>query len=562
MSVLQFKKANCKNCYKCVRNCPVKAIKIEDHQAQIILDECILCGNCITVCPQNAKEVRSDVAVVKEMLKGGEVYASVAPSFIASYPVKSLEEFSRALLHLGFSGAFETATGAFLTKTQYEKELSQNPQGILISTCCPTVVSLVQKYYPKAVPYLSPTLSPMQAHAKFIKNERPNAKVVFLGPCISKKEECAEISGLCDAVLTFEELNGWFDEQQIVFNNNNVAESNGYRSRFFPVSGGIIKSMNCRADVSYIAVDGLSNCMYALEEICAGRLSNCFIEMSACEGSCVGGHATGNNAPHKIRARMQVEKLAFSPNGADFDVDNVLELNREIFIDRTMKQTPPPEVEITKILKKMGKYAKSDELNCGTCGYSTCREKAAAVYFGKADITMCLPYMKERAESFSDQIISVTPNAILTVDGELVVQQINSAACSLFQIASSDVIGKSVSCIMEEFDFAAIIAEESVPKMQNVFLERYNKYMEQTFVYDKGSAMVICIMKDITDEKRRHEQIMKQKEDTAKMADQIVEKQLRVVHEIASLLGETAAETKVALTKLKDTIILEEEIHE
>ena len=387
MSVLQFKKANCKNCYKCVRNCPVKAIKIENQQAQIIAEECILCGNCITVCPQNAKEVRSDVDRVKEMLKEGEVYASVAPSFIASYSVDSFETFSESLIKLGFVGAFETATGAFLTKTQYEKELDNNPQGILISTCCPTVVSLVQKYYPKAVPFLSPTLSPMQAHAKFIKKEHPNAKVVFLGPCISKKAECEELPELCDAVLTFDELNGWFDAKNIHFDDTKVAESNAYRSRFFPVSGGIIKSMNIRADVSYLSVDGLSGCLDTLDEVCAGRLSNCFIEMSACEGSCVGGHATGIDAPHKIKARMRVEKLAFSKDQADFDIAPDVDMNRKIYIDRTVKQIPPEE-EIIKILKKMGKHTIDDELNCGTCGYSTCREKAAAVYFGKADITM------------------------------------------------------------------------------------------------------------------------------------------------------------------------------
>lgn len=561
MSILKLKKANCKNCYKCVRNCPVKSIEVKDHQAQILERDCILCGNCILTCPQDAKEVRNDLEIVKNLIRGDkDIIASVAPSFIANYNVSTFEEFKDILKKIGFSEAYETAQGAFLVKSEYEKLIAKNTGETIISSCCPTVVKLIQKHHPNTLRNLAPVLSPMQAHGKLIKEENPNAQVVFIGPCISKKDEIENYPGIIDIALTFDELNQWLEEEQINVTNTEAIPSSKYLSRFFPVAGGIIRTMNIDTNYKYISIDGLDNCIDALNEIEEGKFENCFIEMSACNGSCVNGPAKGKNKLNLINAQIKVEELAFNRETfCDYDLNIDMNLNKEIKSEEIV-YLPPSKSDIAAILKKMGRNSLSDELNCGTCGYHTCREKAIAVYFGKAEITMCLPYMRSKAESFSDKIISATPNAILAVDMDLKIQQINRAACNIFGISKSeDIIGVPVSRIMDEFDFVNVISKEEGRISKKIYLAEYEKYIEELLVYDKNSHVVICIMKDITKKQLKREKLLASRNNAKNIADIILEKQIGIVHEIASLLGETTAETQVALNELKNTMFEEDE---
>lgn len=561
MSILKLKKANCKNCYKCVRNCPVKSIEVKDHQAQILERDCILCGNCILTCPQDAKEVRNDLEIVKNLIRGDkDIIASVAPSFIANYNVSTFEEFKDILKKIGFSEAYETAQGAFLVKSEYEKLIAKNTGETIISSCCPTVVKLIQKHHPNTLRNLAPVLSPMQAHGKLIKEENPNAQVVFIGPCISKKDEIENYPGIIDIALTFDELNQWLEEEQINVTNTEAIPSSKYLSRFFPVAGGIIRTMNIDTNYKYIPIDGLDNCIDALNEIGEGKFENCFIEMSACNGSCVNGPAKGKNKLNLINAQIKVEELAFNRETfCDYDLNIDMNLNKEIKSEEIV-YLPPSKSDIAAILKKMGRNSLSDELNCGTCGYHTCREKAIAVYFGKAEITMCLPYMRSKAESFSDKIISATPNAILAVDMDLKIQQINRAACNIFGISKSeDIIGVPVSRIMDEFDFVNVISKEEGRISKKIYLAEYEKYIEELLVYDKNSHVVICIMKDITKKQLKREKLLASRNNAKNIADIILEKQIGIVHEIASLLGETTAETQVALNELKNTMFEEDE---
>lgn len=561
MSILKLKKANCKNCYKCVRNCPVKSIEVKDHQAQILERDCILCGNCILTCPQDAKEVRNDLEIVKNLIRGDkDIIASVAPSFIANYNVSTFEEFKDILKKLGFSEAYETAQGAFLVKSEYEKLIAKNTGETIISSCCPTVVKLIQKHHPNTLRNLAPVLSPMQAHGKLIKEENPNAQVVFIGPCISKKDEVENYPGLIDMALTFDELNQWLEEEQINLTNTEDIPSSKYLSRFFPVAGGIIRTMNIATNYKYIPIDGLDNCIDALNEIEEGKFENCFIEMSACNGSCVNGPAKGKNKFNLINAQIKVEELALNrETSCDYDLNLDMNLYKKINSEEIV-YLPPSKSDIAAILKKMGRNSLSDELNCGTCGYHTCREKAIAVYFGKAEITMCLPYMRSKAESFSDKIISATPNAILAVDMDLKIQQINRAACNIFGISKSeDIIGVPVSRIMDEFDFVNVISKEEGRISKKIYLAEYEKYIEELLVYDKNSHVVICIMKDITKKQLKREKLLASRNNAKNIADIILEKQIGIVHEIASLLGETTAETQVALNELKNTMFEEDE---
>jgi len=365
--------------------------------------------------------------------------------------------------------------GAFVVKSRYEELIEQKWKSTIISTCCPTVVKLIQRHYPEVIKNLAPVLSPMQVHAKLIKQRHPDALVVFIGPCISKKDECQRYPGMADYVLTFEELNEWFDEKEI--NLSDSTEDAGTRclSRFFPVSGGIIKTMNIHTDYSYIAVDEMENCINAIKEISQGKLENCFIEMSACKGSCVKGPIAGKHKVPMITSQIKIAEFATDKNKAsDYDIKPNFDLAQKVKNEQIIFQ-PPDEAQISAILKKIGKNSIADELNCGTCGYSSCRGKAIAVYFGKAEISMCLPYMKERAESFSDIIINATPNSIITVDSNLNIYQINNSACKIFGINDPhDLISAPVSRIMDEFDFAnAFVTEEHTKKQQTKSLSLY-----------------------------------------------------------------------------------------
>ena len=552
---LKLKKSNCKNCYKCIRHCPVKSIRFSGNQANIVGNECILCGQCFVVCPQNAKEIADETERVKVLIdSGAPVIASVAPSFIANYDGVGFEELKAALKKLGFADAEETAVGATIVKREYERLLNDDDRNILISSCCHSVNLLIQKYYPSCLPYLADMLSPMQAHCKDIKQRYSNAKTVFIGPCVAKKDEADYYTGITDAVLTYEELTEWFEAAGIV-PEKKLDKSDESLARFFPTTGGILKTMqkNMRPDYTYLAVDGVENCMAALHDIEEGNIEHCFIEMSACAGSCIGGPVMEKYHRMPVRDYYAVAHYA---GKKDFDVaqPDPFTLRKEMeYIGRKLPY--PSESEIREALHRMGKLRPEDELNCGSCGYNTCREKAVAIIQGKAEVSMCLPFLKERAENFSDNIINNTPNGIVVLNDKYEVQQINRAALKLMNIPrESDVMGEPIIRILDPKPFMDVQRTGRTVRDEKVYLAEYDKYIEQTIVLDKEYKALICIMRDVSDEeqqKQRKEELSRQ---TVETADKVVDKQMRIVQEIASLLGETAAETKIALTKLKESM--------
>lgn len=552
---LKLKKSNCKNCYKCIRHCPVKSIKFSGNQAHIVGNECILCGQCFVVCPQNAKEIADETERAKVLINSGApVIASVAPSFIANYDGVGFEELKSALKKLGFADAEETAVGATIVKREYERLLEDEHRDILISSCCHSVNLLIQKYYPTCLPYLADVLSPMQAHCEDIKRRTPEAKTVFIGPCVAKKDEADHYAGITDAVLTFEELTNWFAEAGVTLEHK-LDKNDRSLARFFPTTGGILKTMqaNMRSDYTYLAIDGVENCKAALHDIAEGKIHNCFIEMSACAGSCIGGPVMEKYHRMPVRDYMAVSDYA---GKEDFDVAQpdfiTLRKNME-FIERKAPQ--PSEKEISDALKKMGKLKPEDELNCGSCGYNTCREKAIAIIEGKAEVSMCLPFLKERAENFSDNIINNTPNGIVVLNEDYEVQQINRAALKLMNIPrSSDVMGEPIIRILDPKPFMDVQRTGRSLRDSKVYLAEYDKYVEQTIVFDKEYKALICIMRDVTEEEEQKQKKEDLSRQTVETADRVVDKQMRIVQEIASLLGETAAETKIALTKLKESM--------
>lgn len=552
---LTLKKSNCKNCYKCIRHCPVKSIRFSANQAHIVENECILCGQCFVVCPQDAKEIVNDIEKAKVLIQSDDpVYASIAPSFIANYNGIGIENIKKALLKLGFYDVEETAIGATYVKNEYEKMVKDGEHNIIISSCCNTVNLLIQKYFPRALKYLANVLSPMQAHCSDIKKRNPKAKTIFIGPCLSKKEEADRYKGIVDCVLTFEELTNWLNDEGIELEKVEEKVIDHSKTRLFPTTGGILKTMNCsESEYNYLAIDGVENCINTLKDIEYGNVSKCFIEMSACVGGCIAGPIIEKKHCSHLKDYVLVNNYA---GNKDFEVTQ-LESKYYIknFAPIDLHKDIPSEYDIVQILKQMGKTKKSDELNCGSCGYNTCREKAIAIYQGKAQISMCLPYLKEKAESFSDSIVSNTPNALIVLNDKFEVQQINAAAKKLLHIKSdSDVLGDQVVRILDPVPFIKVLDTKVNLRNKKVYLAEYEKYVEQTIIYDANCHLLICIMRDVTEmtkEKSKKEEISKQ---TIEIADKVVDKQMRIVQEIASLLGETAAETKIALTKLKESI--------
>ena len=552
---LTLKKSNCKNCYKCIRHCPVKAIRFSGNQAHIIGNECILCGQCFVVCPQNAKEIVDETEKVKVLLQSGDpVIVSLAPSFIANYDGAGINSMRKALKKLGFYDVEETAIGATIVKTEYERMIDEEERDIIISSCCHSINLLIQKHYPSALPYLADVVSPMQAHCNDIKQRYQNAKTVFIGPCVAKKDEAEHYEGIVDAVLTFEELTEWLKAENIEIEqetDNDICS----RARFFPTTGGVLKTMTHEnPGYTYLALDGVENCIAALKDIESGKIHNCFIEMSACVGSCMGGPVMEKyHHTETVKDYIAIAKYA---GAKDFEVSQpkAIELKKHFeFIEQRLPV--PSEQEINSALRQMGKFKPSQELNCGSCGYNTCREKAIAIIQGKAESSMCLPFLKDKAESFSDTIVNSSPNGLIVLNDQLEVQQINKAAREIMNIRyASDVLGTQVIRILDPVPFMKVRDTGREIRNERVYLAEYKRYVEQTIVYDRDSRLLVGIMRDVTDEqyaKERKDNISKQ---TVEVADKVVEKQMRIVQEIASLLGETAAETKIALAKLKESI--------
>ena len=558
MQYLDFTGSRCRDCYKCLRECPVKAIKYVDHEARIIEDRCILCGKCTVVCPQNAKRVHSEIADVEALLASGKpVVASVAPSFVSAFGLKDFLPMGIALGKLGFTAAEETAVGANIVTAEYEKLLETGEYKNFITSACPAINRMIQLYYPKALKYLAPVASPMVAHARLLRRRYPDAAIVFIGPCIAKKREGRE-SGLISAVLTFNELNTMFnarsiDPKKVAAVSAGGAENN--RSKYYPISRGIIKSFNkLPKGYEYVAVDGVKRSFDVLDDI--DSLEGMFIEINCCEYACINGPAT-LKTEGALKSNESVRKYALSSltdesAGAYIDPEGVDLAEGHPRI--TLGNVVPSERDIRATLAKTGKIKPEDELNCGACGYPTCREKAIAVLNGNADLDMCIPYMRKRAESMSFEIIQNSPNGIIMMDYDLKITESNAIARKLLGIELSDPKGTYLyeSVNAAEF-FQAVGSGKNVHK-KKVFIEETKRYVDMNIVLLPEHKTLFAVLKDVTDNVEYSKQLDEVRSKTLSTTDEVIKKQMRVAQEIASLLGETTAETKVALLKLKNTL--------
>lgn len=564
MWIINFSRANCKNCYACARACPVHAIEVKDEQAKIMKERCIGCGKCLKVCPQNAKKVKSEVEIVKAYLnQGKKVVASVAPAFAALFENKS-HRLITGLKKLGFDAVEETVVGADLVTKAYGIFGNMPGEQCYITSCCPSVNALIQKHYPEMLPYLIPVISPAICHAKLLKQKYgEEAKVVFIGPCLSKKIEGIEEPDL-DAVLTFEELLHWFEKEHIQLETleETPFDQMNKRQRGYPIVGGVTKTIDDKEMPRRILkIHGIDECIDMIAYIKKGGFKNTLLEVHGCRHSCIAGAGMPQDGTNiyerseraKSYAKWEEEKLQ---EEEIIETKVTIDLHKDFpNLKKELKQ--PTEEEIEVILNSIGKETKLDELNCGCCGYHTCREKAIAVYNGMAEATMCLPFMRQKAETLTNVIFETTPNMIIMVDKNLEILEINPAAKHFFGTCREGLIHEDIGTILPKCLFEQVKATK-----QNI-LNHKNEVGKasiiESIIWSDYHQVMLWIANDITRDEKIAKQMQNMKIEAIDMAQQVINKQMTVAQEIASLLGETTAETKVTLTKLKKLIQEEED---
>ena len=560
MNIMNFSEANCHQCYKCVRRCQVKAIKVEDNQAHIIADKCIACGQCFSICPQNARNIHSDLEYVKNLITSGKkVNISIAPSFRGFY--ESSDKFISALRKLGFHIIEETAVGADLTSALYRDHISGSTDTTFITTCCPSVVLLIERYFPELIPRLMPFTSPMISHGRLLKSRRPDESVVFLGPCISKK--CESLSkkykGAIDAVLTFDEISQWLTEEGINYHDEEISHVDRYGSstgKNYPLTGGILQGIMDTLEerkLTHIKVDGVDECMEVFKEIIEGNITEGCIEVSACRKSCLGG-PSGSTVASSTFARVQhLRQYLSSERAPEHSGDNIEELDFSTgFKDKRSLPDLPSEARIKEILISLEKRSREDELNCGGCGYSTCREKAISIHQGMSHKDMCIHYVKKCTERISNEIFENSPNAILILDDENNVLEANMSFSRYFGITPGELTAHTGHTYPPLEKIYNHISKEDGFLWEKISFLEDSLHMRMSVIPMESREATLIVLTDITTDEVRKEEIRDLRKRTLGITQDVIEKQMRVAQEIASLLGETTAETKVALNKVRD----------
>lgn len=570
MEIIDFKATKCKHCYKCVRYCDVKAVQIKDGRAVIMQDKCVLCGHCLKICPQSAKTLKSDLGMVKGFLREGmRVVVSVAPAYMGLLKYKTIGQVRGALLRLGFEDVRETSEGAAFVTGEYARLLKEGRMENIITTCCPSVNDLIEIYYPRLIPNLAPVVSPMVAHGKLLKEELGgDVKVVFLGPCIAKKKESRDPrhDRCIDAVLNFNDISKWLEEEDIVVEDS---EDRPFRAfdprvnRLYPVTNGVVNSVLATEEGNdcyrKFYVHGVANCIDLCKSMTRGEIKGCFIEMNMCSGGCIKGPTVNDESISRFKVKLDMEETVTRKPADRRAMEPVWEAVNfgKRFEDHSAREPQPTEEQIRAILRMTNKMKPEDELNCGACGYPTCREKATAVFLHKAEVSMCIPFMHEKAESMSNLVMETSPNIVLIVNQDMRIMEYSDVGEKYFGKTRSQALQMYLYELLDPVDFQWVFDTHQNIQGKRVNYPEYRLSTLQNLVYIEKENAVLATFIDITREEELAKEEYEKKLETIDLAQKVIHKQMMVAQEIAGLLGETTAETKTTLTKLCHSLLEE-----
>ncbi len=555
--VVYTNRARCRDCYRCLRACPVKAIKMQHGQAYVVKEQCMACGTCIRECPQKAKSFRNDLARARFLTSSGSMVAvSVAPSFASLFNEWEIKRFPSALRQLGFKYVAETAVGAQWVAGKTSQIVKGDDSHAHICTACPVVVTYIERYEPDMLPALVPVVSPMVAHARHLKEKLgQEAGVVFVGPCVGKKAEAerSEFTSDVDCVLTFSELFEWMEQAGV---NISLCEESDFDeqpegdARFFPLPGGLSKTAAMSTDMldlENLSASGFEAIKDALEDIRAGRQT--FLEPLFCANGCVNG--PGMPREYNVYARRAEllhyakghpgEPVSESPRVKGLDTGFV-RLQRQLLMEFS-------EGEIGLILEQTGKSNPEDQLNCGACGYPTCRDKAIAVLRGMAEPEMCIPYMRRLAERRTDRIIETSPNGIVILDDRLCILSMNPAFKRFF-LCSDAVLGKHISYLMDPAPFERLALSGEKLVELTVSHDNYKLLCHELLYPLRDEHQYAGIFVNITRSDDSERRLEKLRADTVTQAQELLDHQVAMAQKMAQFLGESAAHGEDLVRKL------------
>jgi Iron only hydrogenase large subunit, C-terminal domain len=528
------------------------------NEPTIAAEECILCGRCYVACPHEAKSLITELAQVQKWLAEKQpVILSVAPSFAAVWP--KLSSLEKILTGRGFTHIEETARGAAVVSKAYANLIEQAEMDNIISTSCPAINTLIEKEYGDLVGYMAPVVSPIIAHGRMLKEKYPNAKIVFLSPCIAKYKEIedARFEGSIDACIGMEEIIAWIQADLKEEEKDEWADFQDSISRIYPTAGGILHTLAPSDHYKYIAVDGVGRVKSLLESMRKDHLEGYFVEVNACRGSCMGGpllsHFTHNEWVGESRIRKNMDETKILPGPLPVDVTAAWK-KEDIY------RPSHTEEEIDDEMIAMGKTSPDKIHDCGACGYESCRLKAIAVLDGKADPKICMPEALERAQSLASVVNENTPNGIIVFDTNLKVREMNPAARKQLSYEMVNPTGLPLEAILPNPELAEIVKKKDTKTQYlRTFYDLYNRLFEHAIVHINNDDLTVIILMDRTEEEYKEKMLTKMRDETMSVTQKVLDKQMRTVQEIASLLGETTAESKVALVKLQQVMKGEED---
>ncbi len=545
----------CQDCYKCVRNCHCKAIRIVNGKASVIPEACVACGACVKVCPAHAKKMRSDLARLRQMLLDGEtMYASVAPSFVGYFKGVSIGQLSAALKKLGFAGVSETAHGAEAVSARSCELLRDTKLPLVISSACPACVDFICKYYPQYAKYIAPLQSPVLSHCQMLRQQYGNnIKTVFFGPCAAKKNEADRNPDLLNLAVTFNNLEQFLEERGISFTDETAALELGEakEGRFYSVEGGMNDTLRSGdANVRFVSVSGLANLSRLLSSGLPETAANgrtIYLEALACDGGCINGAAMPEDA-----ASLETILATDQESTLDVSAGKYQGLDASAaYAEEQLQTTEPTEDEISQALARVGKFCKADELNCGACGYNTCRDFARALLENKAEEPMCHNFLRKSVQRTSNALIKYIPASVVIVNDKQEITECNrnfavlTGATDIYDaLGNLNTIG--INSYLPDFAdlFASVIAHGGeIEKYHQPFRDRIVNLSVFSIAQGKYAGAVI---QDVTQNELQREQI-------AQKAREVIMKNVLTVQEVARLFGEHIAETEIMLNEIAGT---------